>query len=131
MDHFSTAPHALVLFAHGARDPQWRVPFERLRGTVQRQLPLVQVRLAFLELMVPDLTELVQQLALDGCRHIMVVPIFLGQGGHVRRDLPALLTQLRQDYPQLELQVADAIGESTLVLNAIAKYCVATLDPFR
>lgn len=131
MDHAAVAPRALILFAHGARDPQWRIPFEQLRAMVQLQLPLVQVRLAFLELMTPDLAELVRQLVQGNCCDITVVPIFLGQGGHVRRDLPALLAQLRQDYPQLILRTADAIGENALVLNAIAEYCIGALGRSR
>lgn len=119
---------ALILFAHGARDPQWRTPFERLRQLAQAQLAMVEVRLAFLELMTPDLPTAVGQLAQDGCTEITVVPVFLGQGGHVRRDLPALLAQLRHDHPQLALRAAPAVGEDQKVLNAIAQYCAGALE---
>lgn len=119
---------ALILFAHGARDLQWRAPFEQLRRLAQAQLPTVEVRLAFLELMAPDLAAAVRQLAQDGCTEITVVPVFLGQGGHVRRDLPALLAQLRHDYPQLVLRTAPAVGENREVLAAIAQYCAGALE---
>jgi sirohydrochlorin cobaltochelatase len=115
---------ALVLFAHGARDPRWAAPFERLQQLVQAQAQDTTVALAFLELMTPRLPELVDQLVGAGCKDITVVPVFLGQGGHVLRDLPLLAEQLRQKYPQLTLKLVGAAGEDASVLNAIAEYCI-------
>ncbi|HSY27624.1 MAG TPA: CbiX/SirB N-terminal domain-containing protein, partial [Burkholderiaceae bacterium] len=71
---------ALILFAHGARDPKWAEPFQRLQRLIEAQLPGVVVALAFLELMTPQLPELVAQLLQSGCKDVMVVPVFLGQG---------------------------------------------------
>lgn len=124
------APHqALVLFAHGARDPNWAAPFVSLQQLIQRQRPQLLVRLAFLELMRPDLPQLLQQLVATGVDEVSVVPVFLGQGGHVRRDLPALITQAQQQYPHLAITVAQAVGEQPDVQNAIAEYCISTLPP--
>lgn len=118
---------ALILFAHGARDPRWAAPFERLQQIAQTQLPGVAVRLAFLELMTPRLPETVAQLVADGCTEVNVVPVFLGQGGHVLRDLPLIVEQLHLDHPQLQVKVADAVGENPQVLAAIAGYCIGTI----
>lgn len=118
---------ALVLFAHGARDPKWAEPFERLQGIIQPQLPDVTVSLAFLELMTPRLPELMRQLEETGYTEVTVVPVFFGQGGHVLRDLPVLLEQLRRDHPEMTLKAAGAVGEDASVLNAIAKYCIDSL----
>ena len=41
---------AMILFAHGARDPAWATPFERLRQLIRDILPDATVSLAFLEL---------------------------------------------------------------------------------
>lgn len=118
---------ALVLFAHGARDPRWAAPFERLQQLLQEQLPDSVVALAFLELMTPRLPELVERLTEQGCDDLTVVPVFFGQGGHVLRDLPLIVEQLRQSHPQLTFRVVPAVGESASVLNAIAKYCIEVL----
>ena len=120
---------ALVLFAHGARDPRWAEPFQRLRDITQAQLEGVDVSLAFLELMTPRLPDVVQELVQKGCNDINVVPVFFGQGGHVLRDLPAMVEQLKHAYPGLNLKTARAVGEDPQVLNAIAAYCSRTLAP--
>ena len=91
--------HGLVLFAHGARDPRWGEPFERLLRRVRSLRPEMECRLAYLEIMKPDLDEATGELVALGCAEIRIVPVFLGEGGHVRRDLPQLLEDLRSKYP--------------------------------
>ena len=118
---------ALILFAHGARSPSWAEPFERLQTIVQAQLPDVRVTLAFLELMEPQLPQALADCAADGVTEVSIVPVFLGQGGHVRRDLPLLVEQARQQYPGMIIKVAEAAGEQQDVLQAIARYCIARL----
>lgn len=122
------AGRALILFAHGARAASWAGPFERLRDMTQARMPEVRVALAFLELMEPRLPELAALLAADGVTQMTVVPVFLGQGGHVLRDLPLMVDQLRIDHPQIKIEVAEAVGENASVLAAITDYCVTTLS---
>ncbi len=118
---------ALILFAHGARAASWAAPFERLRDLTRTRLPEVRVELAFLELMEPRLPEMVADMATQGIADVTVVPVFLGQGGHVLRDLPLMVEQLRIDHPQLSFKVVGAAGEDPAVLNALTNYCVNSL----
>ena len=118
---------ALVLFAHGARAASWAAPFERLRDLTAARLPQVPVSLAFLELMEPRLPAEVARLAAQGVNEITVVPVFLGQGGHLLRDLPLLVDQLKIDHPGVGVKVVGAIGEDPAVLDAMTNYCVASL----
>ena len=118
---------ALVLFAHGARAASWAAPFERLRDLSAARLPDCVVRLAFLELMEPKLPETVAQLVADGVGEVTIVPVFLGQGGHLLRDLPLLADGLRAAHPGLQLTVAGAVGEDPGVLAAMTDYCVRSV----
>ncbi|MFM0112342.1 sirohydrochlorin chelatase [Paraburkholderia nemoris] len=120
------ATHGLVLFAHGARDVRWREPFERLAEKVRaaRGSDAGAVLLAFLELMEPDLPTAVGSLVSDGCSVVTVVPVFFGQGGHVRRDLPEVIERCRGVYPSVEIRCAIAVGEDEGVLDAVAGYCL-------
>ena len=115
--------HGIILFGHGARDPRWAEPFERLAAKlrVARDEP---VSLAFLELMSPDLPAAVDQLAADGCNAITVVPVFFGQGGHVRRDLPEIVERCQAAHPDVVIACATAVGEDDAVLDAVAQYCL-------
>ena len=114
---------ALILFAHGARDPRWKEPLIKVQEIIQSNNSETEVALAFLELMTPSLEDALQELSLKGLNTVTLVPVFLGQGGHIREDLPKLIEACRQKYPLLNLSVKPAVGENLGVLQAIAKYC--------
>ncbi|MFL6707121.1 MAG: sirohydrochlorin chelatase [Massilia sp.] len=118
---------ALILFAHGARAASWAAPFERLRALTAESLPAVPVSLAFLELMEPRLPAEAARLAAAGVDQLTIVPVFLGQGGHLLRDLPLLVEQLRADHPGVAIKVAGAVGEDAAVLDAMRDYCLRSL----
>ena len=50
-------PRGLILLAHGARDPSWAAPFQAVAARVSERAPDADVRLAFLELMAPNLAD--------------------------------------------------------------------------
>jgi sirohydrochlorin cobaltochelatase len=79
-----------------------------------------RVRLAYLELMSPSLTEAITALAAEGAKSIRIVPVFLGQGGHTKEDLPKLVAKAREQHPALEISLDAAIGEQASVIEAIA-----------
>jgi sirohydrochlorin cobaltochelatase len=111
---------ALVLFAHGARDAQWAEPFRALQEKVSSKRPDLAVELAFLEMMEPALGDCVTGLAAAGHRRITVAPLFLAQGGHLKKDLPLLLKQLEAKHPEARISLLPPIGEVAELLDAIA-----------
>ena len=113
---------AIILFGHGARDARWREPFDRLAALWKAQHPEVLVQLAFLEMMEPSLQDAVASLGTLGAQQITVVPVFFGQGGHLRNDFPVLLEQCRGQYPQITLSTTPAVGENDAVLQSIVDF---------
>jgi sirohydrochlorin cobaltochelatase len=113
---------ALILFAHGARDPDWAAPFGALQRQLQAARPDALVLVAFQEFMAPTLAAAVAQSAAHGAQSVVVAPLFLGQGSHVKHDLPLLVEQERLRYPQLKLEVLPAIGDVPEILQAIADW---------
>jgi sirohydrochlorin cobaltochelatase len=111
----------LLLLAHGARDPQWARPFEQVAAAVQTARPQLPVQLAFLEFMAPDIAGASAALAAAGCTDVHVLPLFLGAGGHVRKDLPPLLEQLRARHPGVAFTLHPAVGEAPILIAAMAE----------
>ena len=109
----------IVLFAHGSRDPEWARPFEQLAATLARATHQ-PVLLAYLELMRPPLAEAIAALVKQGATSIRVVPVFLGQGGHVKEDLPRLVERARRSHPKIAITLEPPIGEQSAVIDAIA-----------
>lgn len=119
----------LLLFAHGARDPNWARPFQAVADRVRAAHPGMPVALAFLEFMAPDIATAGRTLADAGCTAVAVVPLFLGAGGHVRKDLPVLVDQLRAHHPQATWTLSPAVGELDPVIDAMARAAESFLVP--
>ncbi len=114
----------LILFAHGARDPRWAEPFEVIAAAVRARAPDVDVRLAFLELMTPDLPTVADAMAAAGCTRIDILPLFLGTGGHLRRDLPPLVEDIKARYASVNIELHAAAGEAPALIAAMADHAV-------
>ena len=118
---------AIVLFGHGARDIRWREPFDRLAALWKARHPNVLVELAFLELMQPSLEEAIAVLVDGGATEVVVVPVFFGQGGHLRNDFPVLLSACQEKFPSVALSATPAVGEDEAVLQAIIEFSARAL----
>lgn len=112
----------ILLFAHGARDPAWAQPFETVADRLRERAAVSgdEVMLAFLEFMTPSIAEAARTLVQKGCDRITVVPLFLGAGGHVRKDLPALMEELAQRHPDVRWVLSRAVGETEVLIKALA-----------
>jgi sirohydrochlorin cobaltochelatase len=115
---------ATILFAHGARDPQWAEPFERIRARMLAARPGLEVQLAYLELMAPSLEDTVAACAARGVDRIRLIPLFMAQGGHLKQDLPKKIAALRQRHPGLAIDVSPPIGEVESILDLIASWAL-------
>ncbi|WP_354448815.1 sirohydrochlorin chelatase [Ottowia thiooxydans] len=116
-----SGPRAIVLFAHGSRDPAWRAPIEAVAERMRQIQAGARVVCAYLELTEPDLPSTVNQLFAEGVRAITIWPMFLGTGRHAREDLPRLVEELRAQHPAVEFVLQPAIGEHPDVLETMAR----------
>ena len=115
---------AIVLFAHGARDPEWALPFEAIRDRVRTKRPGLRVELAFLEFMKPELAETIGALAEQGAKNVTVFPVFMAQGGHLKNDVPVLMEDCRRRHPGTAIKLASAVGDVPEIRDAIAAWIV-------
>ena len=116
----------IVLFAHGARDPQWALPFHRIRDGYALAQPERPVAIAYLEMMQPTLAQAIGELRDRGATEIVVVPLFMAQGNHLRRDLPLMIESARQANGGIRIEVLPPIGEANEIVTAIVKWIEAT-----
>ena len=116
---------ALILFAHGARDPEWANPLRRVQAAIRQRLSGVPVEMAFLEFMAPTLSDCVAALVGGGAKNIVVMPMFIAQGGHLKREVPEMLGRLRSTWPEVRFSLGDAIGENEIVVQAMATAALA------
>ena len=112
--------HAIILFAHGSRDPQWHKPIQAVAARIAQRAPDTPVRCAYLELTTPDLPQVANTLVAEGATSMCVVPMFLGVGRHAREDLPALIHSLQAQHPNVAITCQPAVGEQERLLDLLA-----------
>ena len=112
--------HAIILFAHGSRDPLWHLPIEAVKTELALRAPDTPVACAYLELCPPDLPTAAADLIQAGADSISIVPLFLGVGKHAREDLPQLLADLRAHYPKTAFHLQKAVGEDPRLIALLA-----------
>ncbi|MEV4615981.1 CbiX/SirB N-terminal domain-containing protein [Kitasatospora sp. NPDC049258] len=103
---------ALVLVAHGSRDPAAAAEVGRLAAMVAAARPELDVRPAHLGLNAPLLPEVLA--GLGGAA--VLVPLLLGRGYHAKVDLPAVLAAA----PQVDGVVAAPLGPDPLLAELLA-----------
>ncbi len=120
-------PAALVLFAHGARDPEWALPFHDIAAQLGAVRSDLTVKLSFLEFQPPALKDAIAELVATGHRSIHIAPLFMAQGGHLKHDVPELLTEIRRDNPALKLELLPAIGDVAALRASIAGWLAKSI----
>jgi sirohydrochlorin cobaltochelatase len=121
----SAPTEAVILFAHGARAPNWARALDALAAAVRARLPNRHVACAFLELQPPTLDVALEQARAAGCAHIDVLPVFWAGGGHVLDDLPPLLDAFHARHPQVAVTLLPVLSElpglMDFIANAVAR----------
>ena len=123
----ASTPNALtgiILFAHGSRDPLWKLPIEAVAARIRERDVDAQVACAYLELTTPDLPSVAAQMIASGAMTLRIVPMFLGVGRHAREDLPVLVDQLQADHPLVHFELQAAVGENPLLIDLMAQIAI-------
>ena len=118
----------IVLFAHGAKDPEWAGPFAAIRERVRAARPEYPIEIAYLEIMSPTLEEAIDAVIAEGALAVTVFPLFMAQGGHLKKDLPRILDEVRAARPHIPIGLELAIGEVPEILEAIAAWILTRTE---
>ena len=105
------APPALVLVAHGSRDPRALDTVRALMDRVRELRPGLPLHLGHIELNEPLLPD---TLAALGDTPAVLVPLLLGRGYHVKQDIPEMAAAAPAD-----LRMAAPLGPHPLLAEAL------------
>ncbi|WP_082119251.1 sirohydrochlorin chelatase [Saccharothrix sp. ST-888] len=102
---------ALLLIAHGSRDPRHAATVDALVRRLRSLRPALEVATAYLDHCAPRIPQVLGRL--DGAPAV-AVPLLLNRAFHAKSDIPAALCEAGADLP-----LADVLGPSPLLLDAL------------
>ena len=106
----------LIIFAHGSTVESANDAVRAVTGALARKGAYPHVETAFLEGGEPDLLGAAEALMARGVDRVVVLPYFLTVGLHLKRDLPRLVTELRDAHPDLRVETTAPLdGHRALV----------------
>ncbi|GIL64675.1 hypothetical protein Vafri_18578 [Volvox africanus] len=117
----------VVIVDHGSRKKasnDMLVEFGELYGRVTGQ---EVVEIAHMEIAQPTIEEAISRCAARGARTVVVAPYFLSRGRHIQEDIPALVRQAQQRYPELSCVIAEPIGIDVLMVQLISNRVATAL----
>ncbi|MFJ4777270.1 sirohydrochlorin chelatase [Streptomyces sp. NPDC088762] len=114
-----TGAPALLVIAHGSRDPRHAATVHALTRRARALRPGVRVETAFLDFNAPTVGQVLSSLHLSGVREVVALPLLLTRAFHAKSDIPAALAESTARLPGLRVRVADVLGPSPLLLSAL------------
>ncbi len=117
---------ALLVMVHGSPRAIANADMFRVVEVVRQRGVFSIVEVGFMECNEPDIPTALDACATQGATEIIAVPYFLHTGTHVADDLPTLLEQARERYPEIAFRMGDYLGRSERLTDILADRVQAT-----
>lgn len=99
----------VILFTHGSKRKKSNQVFENLVEEIDLD-DIRETRHAYLEFAEPDLQTAAEDMISNNINSIIVVPLFLFPGKHVKEDLPNIIEKLKKENDEVEFTVTDVLA---------------------
>ncbi|MEU2393181.1 sirohydrochlorin chelatase [Streptomyces sp. NPDC007369] len=110
---------ALLVIAHGSRDPRHAATVHALTRRVRALRPGLRVETAFLDFNAPWVEQVLSALHADRVHDVVALPLLLTRAFHAKADIPAVLAEALVRLPGLTVRAADVLGPSPLLTAAL------------
>jgi sirohydrochlorin ferrochelatase len=111
----STDSTAILLIAHGSREPAANEDLVQLAARLAAAGTYRIVEACFLELNEPDISAGGDRCVARGATRVLMIPYFLSAGVHLRRDLTAARDELSRRHPGVEFRLGPPLGPHPLL----------------
>lgn len=106
---------AILLIAHGSRHAPANDDLHRLAERIASRGDYPIVEASFLELAPPDISTGGDRCVSRGAERVLLIPYFLAEGVHLRRDLTAARDNLALRHPRVSFILGPSLGPHPLL----------------
>jgi len=117
----------LIMLAHGSRSESWCSTFYTMTQGIREEYR--NASLAFMELNSPSLQEATREAVENGAERIVVLPLFLAAGRHLKVDVPNMIRELIEEL-DVDITLSPPIGEHPALEKAVHEIVSDELKPW-
>ena len=112
---------SLLIVGHGSKSADAVKAFDQIINVVREKSKFDHVAGAHMELSKPSIDEVVDNLAIEKSKQIIVAPYFLYEGMHIKKDIPEIIEKMSKKYPDIDFKMARPIGFEPVLADIILK----------
>lgn len=119
----------LLILVHGSKSKEADVMTQELVKKLQEKerTAFLEIGYGALQISSPTAEEGIRDLIEKGMEEIIVVPMFLFEGVHIKSDVPALMESIKDKYPQVKIKLGKHIGADNRLVDIIHERALETL----
>jgi sirohydrochlorin cobaltochelatase len=105
----------LIIICHGSPQRAANDGFKAMVARIAARLGIPHVLPAFFALVRPNIQDQIAELAARGVNRIVLMPYFLFQGQHVGVDIPNILAECHEYFPDVTLELLPTLENDPAV----------------
>ncbi len=109
----------VILLGHGSRREEANDEIRQMAKLIQEADKDGLYEVAFLSFGEPHLAEAADKLIKQGCEKIIVMPMFLVTGNHIKRDIPSRILMQKTTYPDVKFVLAKHFGAHPGIIRIV------------
>lgn len=111
----------LFILAHGSRSPEAGKQLEEVVLNIEKKggAEFQWVKYGAMELSKPSFPEGIDALVEEGAEEIVIVPLFLFLGNHIKKDIPRILEEIKKKHPRVTFTLTGPIGEDPRIVDIL------------
>ncbi|MDT3699430.1 MAG: CbiX/SirB N-terminal domain-containing protein [Thermincola sp.] len=110
---------AVIVLGHGSKAPQALETLNKYGEMVKAKSRCEIVEVASLQFNKPDLPEALDRVIEHGAKKIVIVPFFLYNGVHMQEDIPAVIRQEKDKFPDVDIVLANHLGADQRLVDIV------------
>ncbi|MRH43897.1 hypothetical protein GH741_14740 [Aquibacillus halophilus] len=110
---------AIVYVGHGSKNVKRNKQFISFINYSKQAIDYSVQEIGWLEFSEPKIKGAIEKCIKKGATAIIVVPVFLLSGVHVKKDIPSQIIAAQKQYPFLTIKVANPLGVDSIMVELL------------
>ena len=111
----------VMIVGHGSRSLKSQEDFKKVIDIIEKKLDHTKVYGTNMELSEPLMDDTIDKIVAENSElsEIVVVPFFLFEGIHIKKDIPEKLEEFRQKYPNIKITFGKPLGVDPAIADVL------------